>query len=833
MALPEALHRASFEQSRLPQVIADSLGMPVLWNEAFESLFRTVAGVGPERLRGTLFEFLAEHEGVKLDYYAAQILLGGQAEASVQSPVRAVDGTRHWLALSLSLLETASAQFAASGLQERYVLCSIEDVTDRVLRERGLQVAKEEAEKATHTKSQFLANMSHEIRTPIQTILGVVELMEDTSLDSEQSDYVGQVKFSADVLLGLINDILDFSKIEAGKLDMETSSFELRAAVYQSADLLIMDAHRKGLEIIVDIDEALPTLIRGDQVRLRQIIVNLFKNAVKFTKEGGIRIEVRRRDAASGSWMRFEVIDTGPGVPESEQDRLFTPFFRGDFPQAKKAGGTGLGLAISRHLVELMGGTIGLSRSTEGGEGGPGSVFWFELPLVSPEYSAPPRVAVFGPVGDGGPRILVVDDHDGARKYVASLARKAGGRVSEASSGEEALALLRAAADEGEGFAACLVDQNMPRMDGWRLASEITGDTAINSVRLILMAPVGTMGADAKMKLLRWFNGYISKPVKPNELLEAVTKSLTVEVDLEAAEQEHPAERQRMEEAPRFKGEVLVAEDHEVNRELFTILLERFGCRVVTARDGVEAAELGSSRHFDLVLMDIFMPRMDGYEATGVLRSSGFAGPIIAVTASALKGEREKCIAAGMDDILVKPFKRGDLASVLETWLGAGRAPGTPAHAGARVEPARPAPVPGAAGTVATRDSGAPDGDLRASEPGWTDPGVFDWSAVLDTFLGQEATVLLLLGRFIEKARGQESELAQALQGRDYSRFREVAHSLKGAAWNLSARQLGDAALAAEDAGRAGDEDRAREALSRLRVAFAEFERVARRCMDT
>jgi PAS domain S-box-containing protein len=808
MALPEALFKAAFEQSRSPSVLADGRGIPVLWNSAFEAFVRSVAGVGPERLRENLFDFIAEREGVRLEYYAAQILMRGTTESLVESPIRAADGTRRWISLSLSLVEAPSAQASPPGATERYMFCTVEDVTDRVLREHRLREAKEEAEKATHTKSQFLANMSHEIRTPIQTIIGVVELLQDTTLDSEQSDYVEQVRFSADVLLGLINDILDFSKIEAGKLDLETTSFDLRAAVYQSTDFLVMDAHRKSLEIIVDIADDLPALVRGDQGRLRQIIVNLFKNAVKFTKRGGIRVAVRRLEPASGPRMRFEIRDTGPGVPEPVRDRLFTPFYQGELGQARKTGGTGLGLAISRHLVELMGGSIGLAEPREDEREGetPGSVFWFEIPLISPEYSAPPHPASLAQADGQGPRILVVDDNKGAREFVAGLARKAGAKVSAASSGDEALNLLRKAAAEGEPFATCLIDQNMPHMDGWRLASEITGDTAINSTRLILMAPVGTIGADAKMKLLRWFNGYIAKPVKPVELFEAIAKAMSAEVDLEGAEAGPETETKREEPESRFEGDVLVAEDHEVNRELFTILLERLGCRVATARDGIEAAEIGSSRHFDLILMDIFMPRMNGYEATQALRYKGFAGPIVAVTASALKGEREKCIAAGMDDILVKPFKKSDLAAILATWMshkekGASKEGAT--------ENAIPIAMPGAA-----------NGRPKAMDE---DPTIFDWSSVLDTFLGQRATVVGLLARFIEMARLQETELAQALGARDYPRFREVAHSLKGASWNLSARRLGDAARLAEEAGRESDEAKAVEALESIRSEFEAF----------
>ncbi len=816
MAIPESLRTAAFHNARIPIAIVDRRGLLAVWNKAFEAFFLEVSGIAPERLMGSLFEFIAEREGVRFDYYAAQILLGGAGDAAVETPIRAADGSRRWLRFALSLLEDQDAMGPPPRELERFLLCAVEDVTERVVREKRLMDAKDEAEKATHTKSQFLANMSHEIRTPIQTILGVVDLIKDTELDSEQSEYVHQIRFSADVLLALINDILDFSKIEAGKLDLETSTFELRSCVRDSVDLLVMDAHRKGLEIIVDIDDSLPALVRGDPGRLRQVIVNLFKNAVKFTAEGGITITLRQVARKTGPMMCFEVSDTGPGVPADTRDRLFTPFFQGDLALTRKAGGTGLGLAISRHLAELMGGKIGLAPAAARiGTANEGSVFWFEVPLVAPEYTAPPRPLPTG----GGARILVIDDHAGARAFSARVARTAGYRVSEVESGEEALSILRGSGSDP--FALCLVDQTMPRMDGWRLASEITGDTTINSTRLVLMAPMGTIGAEAKMKLLRWFNGYIYKPVEPQGLLEAMERALSSEVDLEPAERDagpvgrtRAAEEGSGEPEPRFEVDVLIAEDHEVNRELFSILLGRLGCRVVTAEDGAEAVKLGTSRHFDIVLMDIFMPNMDGYEATRTLREKGFSGPIVAVTASALKGEREKCLEAGMNDILVKPFKKQDLSELLGRIL-------------APPEDLLPLPGQGEAG----QGLGMPE---RVGEQSCEDdPQVLDWKAAVDTFLGQSETVLRLINRFSEKADRQVAELAAALEGRDFLRFRETAHSMKGAAWNLCARRLGDAALSAEEAGRTGDAESAETSLALLRLEFKLFLRAAERiCVD-
>jgi CheY-like chemotaxis protein/HPt (histidine-containing phosphotransfer) domain-containing protein len=449
-----------------------------------------------------------------------------------------------------------------------------------------------------------------------------------------------------------------------------------------------------------------------------------------------------------------------------------------------------------------------------------GSIFWFELPLDAPEYSAPPSPMIPASLSAlaGYQRLLVVDDYPAARELAARYAEAARFRVSQAGSGDEALEALRKAAATGDPFSICLIDQNMPRMDGWRLASEITGDTAINGARLILMAPLGSINADAKMKLLRWFNGYLSKPIKPAELLDAIARALSSEVDLESAEEaEEEKAPQRAEPEPRFEGQVLLAEDHEVNRELFTIFLKKLGCGVTTAKDGVEAVETGSARRFDLVLMDIFMPRMSGYDAAQALRRKGYQGPIVAVTASALQGEREKCIEAGMNDILVKPFKKAELAETLSRYLPAAKEPGIGAG-----EPGEPPASP------AGEASPPPAPEPPAASPRSLDSSVFDWEGVLDTFLGQKDTVAGLLTRFIAKAEAQLTELTEALAAKNASQFREVSHSLKGASWNLSARRLGDSALLGETAGRENDMEAAAKALAAMRVAYADFAAAAR-----
>ncbi|MEI6388531.1 MAG: response regulator, partial [Spirochaetota bacterium] len=795
--------------------------------DAFATPFHSIANSQPESFTDSLFALIRSREGVNFDYYAAQILLGGMGQADVETPVRTRDGQKRWQRVSLSLLEPGSPgrkSVKAGSNGERFILCSFEDVTDRTVRERNLREAKEEAEKATHTKSQFLANMSHEIRTPIQTILGVVELLGETRLDGEQSEYATQVRFSAEVLLGLINDILDFSKIEAGKLNLETTDYDILATAYQSADLLVMDAHRKGLEVVVDLGENIPAVVRGDPTRIRQIIVNLLKNAIKFTDEGGVSLVARLRRDGTHDRIRFEIRDSGVGIPDDMRDRLFTPFFQVDFAAARKTGGTGLGLAISRHLVEMMSGSIGVSVNSPRG-----SVFWFEVPLVVPEYTA--RATEFG-IPSGGRRVLVVDDSNEARAFAVRVAARAGHQVVEAASGDEALVVLREAAGYANPFDICLIDQNMPRMDGWRLASEITQDTSINGMRLVLMVPEGSMGADAKMKLLRWFDDYLSKPLRPSLLIKTLAATDSMKDTPLAGDQQGTGVD---ESDPRFDVDVLIAEDHEVNRELFTVILDKLGCRVTQARDGQEAVEIAAAGKsgggpFDIILMDIFMPRMNGYEASRAIREAGYRGPLVAVTASALKGEREKCVEAGMNDILVKPFRKKDLAGVLATWLsrpwnaGGGKTPEVPQarlpqSVGRQEEPLElleELPAPKAA-------------PLAEVEP----KDILDWASVIDTFLGQKSTVLSLIERFRDKARGQLVELESLLVASDFARFREAAHSIKGAAWNLSAKRLGDAARDAENAGRNGEESAAHSSLAQLKTCFAEFDETVTKILES
>jgi PAS domain S-box-containing protein len=800
VALPELIFRAAFEQAHQPMIILNEYGIPGLWNQAFEELFIQLAGFMPDRLAAPLFDWLSEDDSSRFPYYITEMRMGRMGAASIESPVRTVDGKRLWLRTTINLILGDSKP---GGRQEAWIWCAFHDISDQKNREQDLRSAKEEAEKATITKSQFLANMSHEIRTPIQTILGMTELLGETSLDKEQLDYIRTVRFSADVLLGLINDILDFSKIEAGKLDLECVEFDLRSVLRQSVELIILDAHKKELEVILDIDDDLPASISGDPGRLRQIVLNLFKNAVKFTRQGEIAVTVTTAPGEAGQLaMRLTVADSGIGVPEDLRSRLFTPFTQAS-PGISVQGGTGLGLAISRHLVGLMHGRMWYEPNRPAG-----SIFGFIIPLRATSTRHPAQRRHL----PGSVRTLAVDDNRQALAQLLRTGKSFGLRIDGAISGLEAFAAMKTAGEDGDPYALCLIDQNMPEMDGWRLAAEVSGDRSINAARLVLLVPKGAIGPETKMKLLQWFNGYAAKPLDPDELYDVIQRALSDEVDLAAADGENLEELPVVDDG--LGMSVLLAEDHLVNQELFATLLQKMGCQVGMAGNGAEAVEMAAKHYYDLILMDIFMPVMDGYQAAKALRAQGFQRPIIAVTASAIKGERDKCFAAGMNDVLVKPFKKKDLEAILEFWSG-------------RLGPSAQVRQPGHS-TVPP----ATAADPAMSETASWDRDIFDFEGLVETFLGQRDKVLDLLGRFITKTKVQITDMEAAMAAEDTRTLREITHSIKGAAWNLTARILGDSAKLLEDAARDGELQQFQASFPAFVACFEEFNACVRYWVD-
>ncbi len=685
------------------------------------------------------------------------------------------NGQSGWLRLTASLLRDASGR-------PRLVFALGKDVTRWKHSEHQMRLAMRQAEETSRTKSQFLANMSHEIRTPIHTITGMTELLQDTSLDAEQKEYAGQIRFATEVLLSLVNDVLDFSKIEAGRLLLEKADFDLRAVVEEAVDLVSLEAHRRGLELVVFVDPRVPVLLRGDPGRLRQIMVNLLSNAVKFTSAGEIQLTFEPAEAGE---LACRVRDTGIGVSEQQRANLFRAFSQADASTTRRYGGTGLGLVIARSLAELMGGRIGVES-----EPGKGSTFWFTCRLERQPG------AELWPDSPGelleGTAVLVVDDNAAARRAARGYLEAWGCRVQEAGEAASALQALRAAAAD-KSFRVALIDQRLPGADGWQLAGEINRDTAINATRLVLLSPAGLGGVEAKMRLLRWVDAYLSKPLKPRELAAVLLACVGAATELESVE-EQPEEPDAVEAQPGTPAaRVLVAEDHEVNRELARVLLERCGCEVVTTVDGAEALQAATASVYDLIFLDLQMPNLNGLEAAKRMRSQGVRAPLIAMSASVLSQEREQCRKAGMNDFLPKPFRKSDVQELLARYLaGRFRAEATPESA-------------------------------AAGEPG----RVFDQEQALAACLGDRAVLARLLGAFLAKLQEQLPAIRGAAGSGDAEKVRQEAHALKGAALNLHAAELSQQAAALEAAGKAGRLAEASALLPRLEEAARRFRETA------
>jgi signal transduction histidine kinase/CheY-like chemotaxis protein len=705
----------------------------------------------------------------------------------------------------------------------------LHDLTREWREEKRLKQIILNAEAATEAKSLFFANMSHEIRTPIQTIIGMIELLQDTRLDQEQAEYSRQVKFSAEVLLSLINDILDYSKIEAGKMELENIDFALEQAVEQAVEMISLEAHRKGLEITLDIPPEAGIIIRGDPHKFRQVVINLVKNAVKFTGRGGVLIMVKLTRLDGGEAVRVSVADTGEGVPPEARGRLFTTFFQADPSHTRRFGGTGLGLAISRNLVELMRGNIGMIPNKPAG-----SVFHFTVPV---ERAAEPSVlgkagtapAVYADSLDAVSRkirILIADDYADTARVLASYLNDFGfERVETVFSGGEALEKLRAAASMNKPFDLCFIDMIMPRMDGWRLAAEINSDKRINHARLVLIVPQRLLGADAKMTLLRWFNAYVNKPVKRRDLAACINAAFTeTTIDLETALTEPAGAVSDAANAGPAGGEggskplILIVEDNPVNQNLFAMIIGKLGYPAVTAGDGLDALEKAAAYPVSFVFMDIQMPRMNGIEAAAELRKRGFTGPIIAVTAGAQAHERLNCIQAGFNDILVKPFRRPDIERMLLTW-GAGAGAGFPeAASGTAAGDAAPAPAP------------APE----SAAPPEAAPAVFEPGELRETFMAEDALIDSMLIKFIAHTKEQvEQSIPQAAGAGDWETAMREAHTIKGTAFNMSGKELGNAAARLEEAFKTRNRPEAAAALGLVKDAFIRFKTAAGHYLDT
>ena len=603
----------------------------------------------------------------------------------------------------------------------------------------------------------FLANAVHEIRTPVQTIIGTLDLLSDTQMNTEQTEYVRQIRFGAEVLLALVNDILDFSKIKSHKMLLENVPYDIKDLVENVVHLISIEAFNKKLEIVTDIDYSLPEMIMGDPTRVQQILINLLKNAVKFTNQGYIHTELKK----DGDFLLIKITDSGIGVSKDKENNLFESFDQGDPSISRKYGGTGLGLPICKGLVSKMNGSIGFTPNPYGG-----SCFWVKIPLSAADDSKKNQYVLPVPATT---KILIVDDSILAAKSLENKLKTIGLlNIQISQNGEDAYLKLQYAEQIDNPYDIVFIDKIMPVVEGWHLASNIKNNPKIKKTKLYMLVPEGQVGRDAKMKLLDWFAGYLYKPVRLEKLDQLLIEtngsdsSIKLFEEINSIKENSENTTKKQTEMPQIAEgmKILVTDDHPVNRKILVEFLKKFGAAVYEAENGDAAIKMiREHSEIQVVFMDIQMPVLSGIETTKILRKENFSGLIIACTANNDPENFKEYQRIGMNDILVKPFKRKNIENMLDKWSTVINLP--------------------SASQIASVDS-----DMMLNNELWNSAD-FEDTIGNDVDLGKQ-----ILLDYIDQTKGFIVTAYDLLDNKDFEELHRVSHTLKGSSAAISANKL-------------------------------------------